>query len=180
MCGIAGTFNLDGKPADRGCLNEMIEALAHRGPDDRGCHLDGCIGLGHARLSIVDVGGGHQPMTNEDSTLWLTFNGEIFNYVELRRELEGRGHRFATRSDAEVILHLYEEKGEDCVKELNGEWAFAIWDSRRRKLFLTRDRLGVRPLFYTTSSGAFMFASEMKALFTQPGVDAAIDVRGLD
>ena len=141
MCGIAGIFNLDGAPVDLALLQDMLGMLAHRGPDDSGIHAESGIGLAHARLSILDLAGGHQPMCNKDSSLWITFNGEIFNYLELKKDLLARGHTFATRSDTEVILHLYEEKGEDCVQYLNGQWAFAIWDNQRRRLFLSRDRL---------------------------------------
>jgi len=154
--------------------------LAHRGPDGTGFHIDNGVGLAHARLSIIDLAGGQQPMCNEDSTLWITFNGEIFNYVELREELISKGHRFATRSDTEVILHLYEEKGEDCVENLNGQWAFAIWDNQRRRLFLSRDRLGVRPLFYTQAKNTFVFGSEIKAIFACAGISREIDFNGLD
>ena len=154
--------------------------LAHRGPDDTGFHTETGVGLAHARLSIIDLAGGQQPMCNEDSSLWITFNGEIFNYVELREELLRKGHRFATRSDTEVLLHLYEEKGEDCVRYLNGQWAFAIWDNQRRRLFLSRDRLGVRPLFYTQTDKTFIFASEIKAIFANRGITREIDLNGLD
>jgi len=180
MCGIAGTFNLDGAAVAPESLRGMIRMLAHRGPDDTGFHAENGVGLAHARLSIIDLAGGRQPMCNEDSSLWITFNGEIFNYVELREELLRKGHRFATRSDTEVILHLYEEKGEDCVRYLNGQWAFAIWDNERRRLFLSRDRLGVRPLFYTQAGKTFIFASEIKAIFANRGVTREIDVNGLD
>jgi asparagine synthase (glutamine-hydrolysing) len=180
MCGIAGMFNLEGAPVAPDSLRGMIRMLAHRGPDDTGFHTESSVGLAHARLSIIDLAGGQQPMCNEDASLWITFNGEIFNYVELREELVRKGHRFATRSDTEVILHLYEEKGEDCVRFLNGQWAFGIWDSRRRRLFLSRDRLGVRPLFYTKAKESFIFASEIKAIFACPGVTREIDVNGLD
>jgi asparagine synthase (glutamine-hydrolysing) len=180
MCGIAGIFNLDGTPVTPSSLQGMIRMLAHRGPDDTGVHAENGVGLAHARLSIIDLAGGHQPMCNEDSSLWITFNGEIFNYVELREELVRKGHRFASRSDTEVILHLYEEKGEDCVQYLNGQWALAIWDNRRRRLFLSRDRLGVRPLFYTQTNKSFIFASEIKAIFAHPGITREIDVNGLD
>jgi asparagine synthase (glutamine-hydrolysing) len=180
MCGIAGIFNLDGAAVAPESLQGMIRLLAHRGPDDTGFHAENGVGLAHVRLSIIDLAGGRQPMCNEDSSLWITFNGEIFNYLELREELRGKGHRFATRSDTEVILHLYEEKGEDCVRYLNGQWAFAIWDSRRRRLFLSRDRLGVRPLFYTQANKTFIFGSEIKAIFALPGVSREIDVNGLD
>jgi asparagine synthase (glutamine-hydrolysing) len=180
MCGIAGIFNLDGMAVTPESLLGMIRMLAHRGPDDTGFHVGQGVGLAHARLSIIDLAGGKQPMCNEDSSLWITFNGEIFNYVELREELVRKGHRFATRSDTEVILHLYEESGEDCVQQLNGQWAFTIWDNRRRRLFLSRDRLGVRPLFYTQTNKSFIFASEIKAIFAHPGITREIDVNGLD
>jgi asparagine synthase (glutamine-hydrolysing) len=180
MCGIAGIFNLDGAPVDRVLLQDVIRMLAHRGPDDSGIHVENGIGLAHARLSILDLAGGHQPMCNEDSSLWITFNGEIFNYLELKKDLLARGHTFATRSDTEVILHLYEEKGEDCVQYLNGQWAFAIWDNQRRRLFLSRDRLGVRPLFYTQTGKTFLFGSEIKAIFANPVVSREIDFTGLD
>jgi len=173
-------FNLDGAPVPSESLHGMIRMLAHRGPDDTGFHTQNGVGLGHARLSIIDVAGGHQPMCNENSSLWITFNGEIFNYLELREDLLNKGHKFATRSDTEVILHLYEEKGEDCVQYLNGQWAFAIWDNQRRRLFLSRDRLGVRPLFYTQAKNTFIFGSEIKAIFARPEVTREIDVNGLD
>src|SRR6188508_3351147 len=155
MCGIAGVLDLAGKPVDPELPGRMIGAIAHRGPDATDVYVDRHVGLGHARLSIIDVSGGAQPMSIADGSLWITFNGEIFNYVELRDELLKKGHRFATRSDTEVILHLYQEEGERCVERLNGQWAFAIWDAKRQKLFLSRDRLGVRPLFYTESGGRF-------------------------
>ena len=180
MCGIAGIFNLDGATVASESLKGMIRMLAHRGPDDTGFHMQNGVGLAHARLSIIDLAGGQQPMCNEDSSLWITFNGEIFNYLELREELRSKGHRFATRSDTEVILHLYEDKGEDCVQYLNGQWAFAIWDNKRRQLFLSRDRLGVRPLFHTQVNKTFLFGSEIKAIFAYPGVLREIDVHGLD
>jgi asparagine synthase (glutamine-hydrolysing) len=180
MCGIAGMFNLDGAPIAPESLRGMIRMLGHRGPDSIGFHSENNTGLAHARLSIIDLAGGKQPMCNEDSSLWITFNGEIFNYVELREELRSKGHRFATSSDTEVILHLYEEKGEDCVQYLNGQWAFAIWDNQRRRLFLSRDRLGVRPLFYTQANKTFIFGSEIKAIFSHPCVSREIDVNGLD
>jgi asparagine synthase (glutamine-hydrolysing) len=180
MCGIAGIFNFDGAPVAQESLRGMIGMLAHRGPDSTGLHAVQGVGLAHTRLSIIDLACGQQPMCNEDSSLWITFNGEIFNYVELRDELVRKGHRFATRSDTEVILHLYEEKGEDCVQYLNGQWAFAIWDNQHRRLFLSRDRIGVRPLFYTQTNKSFIFGSEIKAIFALPGVRREIDVNGLD
>ena len=180
MCGIAGLVNWSGDPFDRQVLQRMIDIIRHRGPDAAGVFVDGPVGLAHARLSIIDLESGQQPMTNEDGTLRITFNGEIFNYVELRRELEERGHRFATKSDTEVILHAYEEKGERCVEDFNGQWAFAIWDARRRSLFLSRDRMGVRPLFYTVVGSSFVFASEIKSLFRHPAVRRELDLRSLD
>lgn len=180
MCGIAGCVNWSGEPIDRLCLERMIGSLRHRGPDAEGIFVDGSVGLAHARLSIIDIAGGRQPMTNEDGSLWITFNGEIFNYIELRSELQECGHRFATRSDTEVILHAYEEKGERCVENFNGQWAFAIWDARRRCMFLSRDRIGVRPLFYTNIRGSFLFGSEIKSLFRHPGVPRDLDLQGLD
>jgi len=158
----------------------MIAMVNHRGPDYSGFHVDGSVGLAHARLSILDLGGGNQPMCNEDKTVWITFNGEIFNYVELRDSLIKKGHRFHTQSDTEVIVHLYEEKGEDCVQDLNGQWAFAIWDSKRQRLFLSRDRLGVRPLFYSKTREGFLFGSEVKSLLVVPSVQRAIDLEALD
>ncbi len=170
MCGISGILKLHGGLADSDQLSGMISTLAHRGPDASAIYRDGPVGLAHARLSIIDLEGGAQPMSIADGTLWITFNGEIFNYIELRDQLISKGHKFRTRSDTEVILHLYQEYGEECVHRLNGQWAFAIWDAPRRKLFLSRDRMGVRPLFYTQTRDAFLFASEIKALLACPEV----------
>jgi asparagine synthase (glutamine-hydrolysing) len=180
MCGISGLLKLKNGSVDRDQLVKMIATLHHRGPDATGVHVSGPVGLAHARLSIIDLQGGAQPMCTTDGRLWITFNGEIFNYIELREELLGKGHRFATRSDTEVILNAYREYGEDCVQHFNGQWAFAIWDAEGRKLFLSRDRFGVRPLFYTQTSDSFVFASEIKALLTCPYVPAEIDLQGLD
>ncbi|MDP1948346.1 MAG: asparagine synthase (glutamine-hydrolyzing) [Nitrospirota bacterium] len=180
MCGIAGIVKRPSVAVEKPLLQRMIGMVNHRGPDAVGFHLSGSVGLAHARLSIIDVGGGHQPMHNEDKTVWITFNGEIFNYVELREDLIKKGHRFQTQSDTEVIVHLYEEKGEECVHDLNGQWAFAIWDSRRERLFLSRDRLGVRPLFYAQTPEGFVFGSEIKSLLVVPSVPRAIDRQALD
>ena len=158
----------------------MAARLRHRGPDATGFYEEPRAGLGHVRLSIIDIEGGRQPMRDSSQSLCITFNGEIFNHVELRQELTGKGHRFTTRSDTEVILHLYQEEGEECVHRLNGQWAFAIWDAKRQRLFLSRDRMGVRPLFYTQAAGRFLFASEIKALLACPGVNAEIDLVALD
>ena len=161
-------------------LQRMLAALRHRGPDGEGtCHGDG-FGFAHTRLSIIDLSAGAQPMANDDETVWITFNGEIFNYVELREELIARGVRFRTHSDTEVIIRLYEAMGPDCVERLNGDFAFAIWDARRRQMMLARDRMGVRPLFYARHGDATYFASEAKALFRVPGVDAELDPIALD
>jgi len=180
MCGICGALNVDSCPVDSGLLAEMTAAIRHRGPDDCGVFTCGNVGLGHARLSIIDPIGGHQPMQIHDGNLTITFNGEIFNYLELRDELEQRGHRFSTASDTEVILRLYAEQGEQCVHQFNGQWAFAIWDRERQRLFLSRDRMGIRPIFYTQTSRGFLFASEMKALLADPCVSMEIDHHALD
>jgi len=180
MCGISGILKLRGGSAAPQTLRDMVGMLAHRGPDGCGVYCEGPAGLAHARLSIIDLEGGRQPMSTADGRLWISFNGEIFNYVELRQELIQKGHKFATRSDTEVILHLYQEEGEECVHRLNGQWAFAIWDVEEQKLFLTRDRMGVRPLFYTTVRDSFLFASEIKALLAHPEVESALDLQGLD
>ena len=180
MCGIAGIIKTDGCVPDRERLGMMIAAIAHRGPDAQGIHCDGPAGLAHARLSIIDLEGGSQPMSIADGTFWITFNGEIFNYIELRDELIKKGHKFATRSDTEVILHLYQEEGEACVQRLNGQWSFAIWDAAKQQLFMSRDRLGVRPLFYTQTSARFVFASEIKAIFANPEIPRELDLQALD
>ncbi len=177
MCGIAGVFNLKARPpVPRAALERMIAPVEHRGPDGFGLYLDPLVGLAHARLSIIDLEGGWQPIHNEDRSLWIVLNGEIFNYIELRKELEARGHRFHTESDTEVVIHLYEESGADCLKDLNGQFAFAIYDRRDRSLFLARDRLGIRPLYHVEHGGRFYFASEVKSLFAaDPGIRREID-----
>ncbi len=165
MCGIAGIFNVaEGPPPRRESLASMIEAVHHRGPDGYGFFQDRRCGLAHARLSIIDLSGGDQPIHNEDRSVWVVFNGEIFNYIELRRDLEQRGHRFYTQSDTEVIVHLYEQYGTDFVDHLNGQFAIALWDQEQQRLVLARDRTGIRPVFYTRSRGRLVFASEIKAL----------------
>jgi asparagine synthase (glutamine-hydrolysing) len=179
MCGIAGYMNRDGSPVDPSVLQRMIRTLDHRGPDESAVSAHGSVGLAHSRLSIIDLSGGRQPMSNTGGSVWITFNGEIFNYLELKNELVQKGHRFLNNSDTEVILHLYEEYGPECVNRMNGQWAFAIWDLPRRRLFLSRDRLGVRPLYYCMSGSAFLFGSEAKALFAHPGVSREIDVHAL-
>jgi len=181
MCGIVGTANLAGRqPVREGDIRQMLSMIRHRGPDQFGIYLDDHAGLGSARLSIIDLDGGQQPISNEDGTLWIVFNGEVFNYVELRPELESRGHRFATHTDTEVILHLYEEMGPDCLKRLNGQFAIAIWNARDQTLFLARDRLGVRPLFYSVVQGDLIFGSEIKAILASGRIAAEMDPVALD
>ena len=180
MCGIAGYMNLhEGPPPGESLLRGMIGQIRHRGPDEFGLYLDDQVGLGSARLCIVDLAGGQQPIANETGDIWIVYNGEIFNYPELRRDLETRGHRFATHTDTEVIVHLYEEFGPACLTQLNGQFAFAVWDVRKRTLFAARDRLGVRPLFYTITGGALIFGSEIKAIFADPRVRRALNPRGI-
>jgi asparagine synthase (glutamine-hydrolysing) len=161
-------------------LTAMARTIAHRGPDDHGLFIGDGIGLAHRRLSIIDLAGGHQPLANEDGKVVVTFNGEIYNYAELTRRLESRGHRFATRSDTEVIVHGYEEYGDDCVLEMRGMFAFALWDERRRRLLLTRDRLGIKPLYYWSRPGLLVFGSEIKALLAHPEVKAEVDPEALE
>lgn len=175
MCGIAGILSADRREA----IGRMTEALVHRGPDDSGFYVDERIALGHRRLSIVDVDGGRQPIANEDGSLQLICNGEIYNSPELRTRLERDGHRFRTRTDVEVILHLYEERGRDCVRELRGMFAFALWDTRRKGLLLARDHLGQKPLFFWEGEGQFAFASEVKGLLAGGFVRAEPDLEGL-
>jgi len=160
LCGIFGMHGEIDKPL----IMKMSEALKHRGPDDCGFFFDNETALGNTRLSIIDIKGGHQPIHNEDSTVWIVFNGEIYNFQELRSALDKLGHTFYTDSDTEVIVHAYEQWGENCVKELNGMWAFAIWDANRKTLFLSRDRLGIKPLYYFSNDKGFIFASEIKAI----------------
>lgn len=177
MCGICGTVRL----CSESLIKRMCDVMRHRGPDDEGYYLDKVnkVALGVRRLSIIDVEGGHQPIHNEDGSVWLVFNGEIYNYKELRIELEKKGHRFYTMTDTETIVHLYEEEGEDCVKKLNGMFAFALWDRERKKMFIARDRLGIKPFYYTSSGGKFIFASEIKAILEYQGLDRETDTEGL-
>ena len=170
MCGIAGILDLKGRAVEQPVLERLCTCLAHRGPDDEGFHVEGNVALGQRRLSIIDLSSGRQPMSNEDGTVWVTFNGEIYNFLELRTELEAHGHRFATRSDTEVIVHAFEQYGTGCLERFRGMFAFAIWDQRRRLLFLARDRVGKKPLFYARADGQFVFASELQALLQHPGV----------
>jgi len=175
MCGIAGKLlfapNEQVREED---IQIMLDPIAHRGPDGRGIHLDRNVGLGHLRLSIIDLGTGAQPMCNEDETVWIVFNGEIYNYKELRDRLVARGHIFRSHSDTEVIIHLYEDLGPECVTELRGMFAFAIWDSKRSRLFIARDRVGIKPLYYCQTGPAFYFASELKAIIADAAVSREI------
>jgi len=181
MCGITGVFNLNGATSiDEADLRQMLALIRHRGPDGYGIYLDDRVGMGSARLSIIDLSGGNQPIGNEDGSLWIVFNGEIFNYIELRPMLEARGHHFSTHSDTEVILHLYEDYGPECLKQLNGQFALAIWDIKEQTLLLGRDRIGIRPLFYTVKDGQLIFGSEIKTILAYPGVTARFDPVALD
>ena len=183
MCGIAGIVNLSsglGAPAVQR-LTSMAAAISHRGPDEFGIYRDDAAGLAHARLSIIDLSTGQQPLSNETGTLWVVFNGEIFNYIEIRRELEAVGHRFRTRSDTEVIVHAYEQWGEAAFGRFNGQWAIALWDASRRALVLARDPFGVRPLFICRHGNRLYFASEVKAIFAADAeIPRAFDPVGLD
>ncbi|MBD1845631.1 asparagine synthase (glutamine-hydrolyzing) [Cyanobacteria bacterium FACHB-63] len=180
MCGIVGVLNLfDSAPVPVEILRQMLGMIRHRGSDEFGIYRDEWANLGNARLSIVDLSGGQQPISNEDETLWIVFNGEIFNYPKLRSQLEAQGHRFKTDCDTEVVLHLYEEYGADCLNYLNGQFAIALWDTRSYTLFLGRDRLGIRPLFYTVCKGQLIFGSEIKTLLAHPSVTARIDTDAL-
>jgi asparagine synthase (glutamine-hydrolysing) len=180
MCGIAGFYNDDGHCMSPAVIGEMLSAIRHRGPDATGIYIDDRVGLGHVRLSIIDLAGGNQPVYNEDKTVWTVYNGEIYNYVELRADLEKKGHRFHTTCDTEVLVHLYEEYDTGFLPMLNGQWAFAIWDMKMRRLFIARDRTGVRPVYYSNVKGTFVFGSEIKALFTVPEVERSIDPVGID
>ena len=180
MCGIIGVMNLDGRPVDPNMLETMRDTLTHRGPDDAGVRIFGAVGLAQRRLSILDLSAaGHQPMANEDESLWLVFNGEIYNYVELASDLKKRGHLFRSQTDSEVILHLYEEFGPKCIEKLNGMFAFGLWDTRSRSLFIARDRIGIKPLHYWHGSTSFVFASEIKAILRDPTVPREPDYQGL-
>jgi len=181
MCGICGVFpKQSSSHISEDKIARMISAMNHRGPDEAGIYIDDHIGLGHARLSIIDLSSGTQPIHNEDKTKWIIFNGEIFNYPELREDLLKEGHVFYTTSDTEVILHLYESYGPACLEKLNGQFAICIWDSEKKELFLARDRVGIRPLYYTEQKGSFYFASEIKSIFSNNEIHREIDPQALD
>src|SRR5512134_3255196 len=178
MCGIVG--RVSPAPVTGAEILTMCDAIVHRGPDDWGTFVEGGVGLGMRRLSIIDLAGGHQPMGNEDGTVLVVLNGEIYNHVQLRAELEGRGHHFRTRSDTEILVHLYEDEGERMLQRLRGMFAFAIWDRRRRRLLLARDHFGQKPLFYTEAQGRLTFASEIKALLPDDPSLAELSPAALD
>lgn len=176
MCGICGKILFDREAVlSPHLVQDMTAMLAHRGPDDHGTYVHGPVGLGHRRLSIIDLAGGHQPLSNEDDSIWLVFNGEIYNHEELRSGLEAKGHRYKTRTDSETIVHAYEEYGTGCVEHFRGMFAFALWDPRDRSLFLARDRFGIKPLYYRLDAHSFSFASEVKALLIDPEFEATLD-----
>jgi asparagine synthase (glutamine-hydrolysing) len=181
MCGICGKLYHEGdRKVDKELVHRMASLLNHRGPDDEGVYVKDNAGLGHKRLSIIDLSpAGHQPMSNEDGSIWIVFNGEIYNYIGLREELQKKGHTFVSHTDTETILHLYEDKGVECVHDLRGMFAFAIWDERRHRLFLARDRAGKKPLVYAHTKEALLFASEIKSLLIDPSVDQQLDYRAL-
>lgn len=184
MCGICGIFNYGGtqQAVTEEKLVRMRDTMIHRGPDDAGVYIspDKMLGFGHRRLSIIDLSAcGRQPMSNEDETIWIVFNGEIYNHEKLRTVLEAKGHRYRSRSDTETIIHLYEEKGSDCLKDIEGMFAFAIWDNNKHRLFMARDRIGKKPLYYTCRNGVFLFGSEIKSILAYPGVDRDIDVEAM-
>src|SRR5919201_1763174 len=181
MCGIAGVLYSDpARPPDPAVLQAMGGAIAHRGPDGEGLWAEPGVGLVHRRLAIIDLAGGGQPLGNEDGALQVVFNGEIYNFQELRSGLEARGHRFRTRSDTEVLVHLYEEDGERLVERLRGMFTFALWDRRRRRLLLARDRVGIKPLYVYRDAEKLLFGSEIKAILAHPGVERTIDGAGLE
>jgi len=179
MCGICGIVSVDGNQVDPAIVAQMNRQITHRGPDDGGFFIEGNVGLGARRLSIIDIAAGHQPICNEDETLWIVYNGEIYNHEELRRDLEAKGHKYRTKCDTETIVHLYEEYGRDCVTLLRGMFAFAIWDRRKRRLFAARDRLGIKPFYYFYSGATFLFGSEIKSILAYPGIKAELEVSKL-
>ena len=180
MCGICGVYLYSGpEPISGHVLGNMLSSIRHRGPDDEGTYVESDVALGMRRLSIIDLAGGKQPIHNEDGSVVVVFNGEIYNYRELTRQLQQRGHQFTTASDTEVIVHLYEEAGEECVQQLRGMFSFALWDARRRRLLLVRDRLGIKPLYYAQCGGCLVFGSEIKALLRHPAVEASLNLEGL-
>src|SRR6186997_1846005 len=181
MCGICGVLKFDADDSVSPALLEaMTDRISHRGPDDFGYFLEGAVGLGHRRLSIIDLGGGKQPIFNEDESILIVFNGEIYNYADLTTELIRLGHQFKSRSDSEAIVHAYEQYGDACVEHLRGMFAFAIWDRRRKRLLVARDRLGIKPLYLYQCDRFLAFASEIKALLEVPGVSRSVNPDALE
>src|ERR1041385_1814957 len=181
MFGICGIVNFNRtEPVARELLTRMTSVQAHRGPDDHGYFIENNAGLGHRRLSIIDLSGGKQPIFNEDGSVVVVFNGEIYNFADLTADLIARGHTFKTRSDTETIVHAYEEYGVECMKDFRGMFAFAIWDRRQKRLLLVRDRVGIKPVYYYTGKDFFVFASEIKSLLQHPGVPREVDHQSLD
>jgi asparagine synthase (glutamine-hydrolysing) len=180
MCGIAGIFNLNGEPVSPVSLRGMTDAIRHRGPDSEGFYVDNFVGLGHRRLAIIDLSrAGHQPMITEDKEYAITYNGEVYNFQELRIELESLGHQFRSKTDTEVVLHAYVQWGTECLNRFNGMFAFVIWDKMRQELFIARDRYGIKPLYYTFSGPTFLFGSEQKAILTYPEIQKTVDFEAL-
>jgi len=182
MCGIAGFYDSKvtiSSSEKENILNRMLTRIRYRGPDEAGLYLSPKHGMSNVRLSIVDLGSGQQPLCNTDRSLWIAYNGEVYNHIELKQQLIKKGHRFNTNCDTEVVLHMYEEYGADCLAQLNGQFAFSIWDEKSEQLFLARDRVGIRPLFYSSNRDNFVYASEVKCLFEHPEVDQRIDLKGL-
>ncbi|HEY9610894.1 asparagine synthase (glutamine-hydrolyzing) [Allocoleopsis sp.] len=181
MCGICGViFAEHDRPVDAKLIESMSATIVHRGPDEQGIHVDGNVGLGSRRLSIIDLEGGRQPIHNEDKTIWVVFNGELYNYPELTHSLSRRGHHFYTHTDTEIIVHAYEEFGDEFLQHLNGMFALALWDSRRQRLVLARDRMGIKPLYYALHDGALIFGSELKTILTYPGIPRTVDLVALN
>ncbi|MEL6823780.1 MAG: asparagine synthase (glutamine-hydrolyzing), partial [Calditrichota bacterium] len=181
MCGITGIFNVSGKPVSINTLREMTDVVAHRGPDGSGFWTESFIGFGHRRLAIIDLSpSGHQPMQTDDGNFVITYNGEVYNYQNLRIELETKGHRFRSETDTEIVLKAFQEWGTESIQKLNGMFAFAIWDNRSNVLHLARDRYGIKPLYYYFRDGVFLFGSEVKSLLCHPAVKADVDVKALN
>lgn len=180
MCGIVGVIDLQGRPVEPSWIDRMNDSIVHRGPDDSGSYVRGSVGLGMRRLSIIDVAGGHQPVYNEDKTVWVVFNGEIYNHQELRQDLEKAGHRFYTNSDSETLVHLYEQYGVEGVSKLRGMFSYALWDERAERLVLARDRVGIKPLYYAMTGGRLVFASELKSFFRIPGFNPDINPAAIE
>ncbi|HVP06634.1 MAG TPA: asparagine synthase (glutamine-hydrolyzing), partial [Candidatus Acidoferrum sp.] len=181
MCGICGVVNFDShRPVDEQVLRRMTDIMTHRGPDDSGLYLNGNVGLGFRRLSIVDLALGHQPMSNEDGRIWIVFNGEIYNHLDIHNRLISQGHVYKTRCDTETIVHLYEQDGIDGFKQMNGMFSFAIWDDIKKRLVLVRDRLGIKPFYYLVHDNRLIFGSEIKAILEHPGVPREVNEKALE